>query len=384
MATLQRTSAPTAATVREIPDGASLASFIDLPWRINAGDPNWVPPLRMTVASALDRRKHPFHAHAEVAYFLAERGEEPVGRIAAVVNHLHNEYHEERTGFFGLFECEDDSGTAGALLETAAAWLRGRGMERIRGPVNLSTNEEIASPGILVEGFDTPPYVMMTHNPPYYGALVEAAGLAKVQDLFAFHFDDPATPERLTRGMDRLLERNQATIRSLDIRRFREEIDSIKGIYNSAWSRNWGFVPMTDEEFEHLASEFKPVFDPDLCLIVEMEGRPVGFSIALPDLNQAFRHVRDGRLFPLGLLRFLWHRRKIRQLRVITLGLRPEVQSIGLGGPLYSRGWETAVRKGYLRGEASWILEENLEMVKPLERLGARAYKRYRLYERPL
>jgi len=374
-----------AASVREIAGGASLKRFIDLAWHINGGDPNWAPPLRMSVSAALNRKKHPFHEHADVAYFIAERqGHGVVGRIAAIVNHLHNQFHADRTGFFGLFECEDDPATAGLLLDAAAHWLRERGMESMRGPVNLSTNEEIASPGVLIEGFETPPFFMMTHNPRYYIGLLEGAGLGKVKDLVAFNFDDPALPQRLNRGFDRLLTRAGATIRPLQMSRYRQEIDSIKAIYNSAWSQNWGFVPMTDAEFEHLASEFRPIVDPDLCLIAEVDGQPVGFSIALPDLNLALRQIPNGRLFPLGLFRLLWHKRAIRQMRVITLGFRPEYRHLGLGAALYARTWQTGLKKGYLRGEASWILEDNREMAKPLEKLGATISKRYRLLERAL
>ncbi|CAN5789308.1 GNAT family N-acetyltransferase [soil metagenome] len=372
-------------SVREIVDGASLDSFIDLQWRINGGDPNWVPPLRMSVSAGLNRKKHPFHEHAEVAYFVAQLpGGGVVGRIAAIVNHLHNQFHGDRVGFFGLFECEDDPAVAGSLLDAAASWLRERDMQWMRGPVNLSTNEEISSPGVLIEGFDTPPYFMMTHNPRYYGALLEGAGLSKAKDLLAYHFNHPALPDRLARGFDRLLSRGGATIRPLDMSRFRQEIDSIKAIYNSAWSVNWGFVPMTDAEFEHLAKDFRPIVDPDLCLIAEIGGEPVGFSIALPDLNVALRRIPNGRLFPLGVFRLLWHKRKIRQMRVITLGFRPEYQHLGLGAALYARTWQTGLNKGYVRGEASWILEDNREMAKPVEKLGATISKRYRVLERPL
>jgi GNAT superfamily N-acetyltransferase len=225
---------------------------------------------------------------------------------------------------------------------------------------------------------------MMSHNPPYYSALLEGAGLAKARDLYAFHFDDNTLPQRLTRGFDRVLERAGATIRPLDMRRFREEIEAIKSIYNSAWSRNWGFVPMTDAEFEHLAREFRPIVDPDLCLIAEVGGEPVGFSLALPDLNVALRRIPNGRLLPFGFLKFLWHRRRIRQMRVITLGFRPEYQHLGLGAAFYAQTWQTGVAKGYVRGEASWILEENREMARPMERMGARVSKRYRIYERSI
>jgi hypothetical protein len=271
------------------------------------------------------------------------------------------------------------------LLEAAADWLRQRNCTTMRGPVNFSTNDEISSPGILVEGFDSPPAIMMSHNPPYYSRLFESAGLCKARDLIAFWFDDPASsPQRGARGLDRLLERNGTTIRALDVRRFREDVDAIKSVYNAAWSRNWGFVPMTDAEFDHLAKEFRPIFDPDLCLIAEASGEAVGFSLALPDFNLAIRHVRGGRLLPFGLPNLLWHKRRIDSMRVMTLGFKPQYQHAGLGPAFYIRTWLTGVSKGYIRGEGSWVLEDNHEMVRALERMGGRPYKRYRLYERLL
>lgn len=370
--------------VREIPEGHSLDEFIDISWLLNAGDPRWVPPLRMSLRTALDRSKHPFHAHSEVAYFIAHRGANPVGRVAAIVNRLHNEYHNDRIGFFGLFESVEDAEVSTALVDAASQWLRDRGMDRIRGPLNFSTNEEIASPGVLVEGFETAPMAMMTHNPPYYSGVLEATGLEKVKDVIAFYLDEKEPPERLVRGMERVVERMGAVIRPLDLRRFRQDVDIVKEIYNSAWSRNWGFVPMTDAEFDHLAKEFRPIVDPTLCLIAEVKGEPVGFSLALPNINHALRHLPDGRLFPFGLFRFLWHKRKVRGIRVITLGFKPGFQQSGLGAALYLRGWLNGVQRGYDHGEASWILEDNLDMVRPLERMGARPYKRYRVFEKAL
>ena len=372
-------------SVGEILPDESLREFIGLGWSLNARDPHWISPLRITLAAALDRTKHPFHQHAEVAYLLATRNARPVGRIAAILNHRHNEFHQDTVGFFGLFESENDPATAEALLDAAAQWLRDRGCTSMRGPVNFSTNDEISSPGILVDGFDHPPAIMMSHNPPFYAKLIEDAGFQGARDLFAFWFDDPAsTPQLGTRGLERLLKRSGATIRSLDLTRFRQDVDTIKSVYNAAWSRNWGFVPMTDAEFEHLASEFRPIVDPDLCLIAEIDGDPIGFSLALPDFNQAIRHVSRGRLLPLGILKLLWHRRRIDSIRVLTLGFKPQYQHSGLGLAFYLRTWLTGVSKGYVRGEGSWVLENNAEMLRPLERMGGRPYKRYRVYERGL
>jgi len=370
--------------VREIAEGESPRRFIEVAWRANARDPQWIAPLRLSVRTLLDRRKHPFHHHADVAYFVAERGREVVGRVAAVVNHIYNDFHGERTGFFGLFECDDDAEAAAALLDAAAEWLRARGMERVRGPFNLSTNDEAGSPGVLIDGFDSRPTVMMSHNPPYYAGLIERAGFEKTKDLLAYLIEDQTPPERLVRGVERLARRAGATIRGLDLRRLDEEIATIQDVYNSAWSRNWGFSPMTDAEFRFMAKDLRPVVDPELCLIAEVDGRAVGFSLALPDLNQALRKIPSGRLFPFGIVHLLRARRKIDGFRVLTLGFRPGYQHLGLGAALYLRTWQVGAAKGYVYGEASWILEDNQDMRRPLENMGARVYRTYRVYEREL
>lgn len=371
-------------TVRALAPGESLDGFIALPWRINAGDPNWVPPLRHSVRTALGRR-HPFHRHAEVAYFVAIRGRRIVGRIAAILNRRHNDFHDDRTGFFGLFDCDDDQDAADGLFAAAADWLRARGCDRIRGPVNFSTNEELGSPGVLVDGFDTRPAIMMSHNPRYYEELHRRAGFEPAKDLVAIHFPDASqTPEWGVQSEQAILSRYKATIRSLDLKRFDDEVETIKKVYNAAWSLNWGFVPVTDEEFDFIAREFRPIVDPDLCLIAEVGGEPVGFSLAIPDMNEVLRRIPDGRLFPFGLGKLLWYRRKVRSLRLITFGFTPRYQSAGLGLGFYFRTWRTALARGYTSGEASWILEDNYRMIRPLERMGGHAHRRYRIFERAL
>jgi GNAT superfamily N-acetyltransferase len=370
--------------VREIPEGASLRDFVELSWTVNAADPCWVPPLRMALEPVLDRGRHPFHRHAEVAYFLAERGGGPVGRIAACVNRQYNDFQGEAQGTFGFFECLRDPEAAAALLDAAAAWLRTRGMRVMRGPFNFSTNDEFSSPGILIEGFDTPPAVMMSHNPRYYAPLLEGAGLAKAKDLLAYWIDGSRVPERLRDAMERLTSRAGVTVRSLRMRDLKAEVARIQEIYNAAWSRNWGFVPMTAAEFEHLSRELRPVVEPRFVLLAEKDGEPIGFLLALPDLNQALRHVRDGRLFPLGILRFLWHRRRIDVARILTLGLKPGYQHLGIGAALYTRLLHVGREVGYRAAEGSWILEDNHEMCAALEKIGAVVSKRYRVYERPL
>jgi GNAT superfamily N-acetyltransferase len=358
--------------------------FVDLSWTVNERDPVWVPPLRRELNKVLDRRKHPFHQHAEVAYFLAERGGEAVGRIAAVVNRQYNDFHEEKTGFFGFFECLDDAEAARALVDRAAEWLRERGMERMRGPMNFSTNDDFSSPGVLVEGFDTPPVVMMSHNPPYYGRLLEGAGLAKSKDLLAYWIPTNYGPERAVSGLARLQRRIGVTIRSVRMQDLEAEVRRVQEVYNAAWSRNWGFVPMTEAEFANMARSLKPVVKPELVLLAEKpDGEPVGFLLALPDLNVALKHLKDGRLFPFGIFKFLWHQRKIRTLRLITLGMKPGYQHLGLGAAMYMKGFEVAAAHGYQAGEGSWILEDNLEMRGAMDKM-ATVYKRYRVYDRDL
>lgn len=373
-----------AARIREIPPTESLANFIALPWRTNAADPNWVPPLRMVQRALFNRSKHPFHQHADVSYFIAERNGRAVGRVAAINNHLYNDFHGGRTGFWGFFECADEPQTASALLAAAEEWLRMRGMESMLGPTNFSTNDEGSSPGLLIEGFDTPPAILMSHNPRFYPGLVEQAGHCKAMDLLAYAMTDPTPPERVVRGVERLVKRSGVVIRTVDVERFADEVNIIKEIYNSAWENNWGFAPMTDAEFDHLAAEMRPIIDPELILIAEAGGEPVGFLLALPDFNQALKKLPAGRLFPLGFLRLLWERRKIDRMRILTLGLKPGHQHKGLGAALYLRGWQNTVARGYTFGEGSWVLEDNEEMRRPLENIGATAYKRYRVYQKAL
>jgi ribosomal protein S18 acetylase RimI-like enzyme len=380
-------SAPRAAdvVVREVPRGASMKPFIDFAWTVNAADPQWVPHLRMSLAPLLDRNRHPFHQHAEVAYFLAERGGRVAGRVAAAVNHQYNQFHApDRTGFFGFFESVDDPAVAFALLDAASAWLRSRGMETMRGPFNFSTNDEFGSPGVLVEGFGTPPAVMMSHNPPYYGRLMEAAGMGKSKDLLAY-WVGPTLPERLRNTMERLTKRAGVTIRSIRMKELEDEVRRVQEVYNAAWSRNWGFVPMTEAEFRHMAKELKPVVDPNLVLLAEKaDGEPIGFLLALPDLNRAFRHLRNGSLVSPALPKVLWGLKKIDTARILTLGLKPGYQHLGLGAAMYTHLLRVGVERGYRGAEASWILEDNPEMTTALEKMGAELYKRYRVYERPV
>jgi len=369
---------------------AELKEFVRLPWKVYRGDPNWVPPLIADSMKLFDRDHHPFHRHADVECFLARRGAtglngapagEVVGRIAAFVNHAHNEFHGENIGFFGFFETMPDPRVASALLQAAAGWLRERQVSAMRGPANFSSNEEWA---LLIDGFDSPPKVMMTYNPPEYARYLEDFGFVKAKDLVAYWMDSTVPiPERYERLAEEMARREGITIRSLDKKRMDREIEVVRAVYNSAWEKNWGFVPMTPAEFDHMAKELKPVVDPDFVLFVEVEGKPVGFTLALPDLNQALK-VANGRLWPFGLVRMLTESKRIRTVRVLTLGVVSEYRRQGIDVLMYLQLWKNGLRRGMRGGEFSWILEDNVPMRRALDRMGARVYKTYRLYDYPL
>jgi GNAT superfamily N-acetyltransferase len=342
--------------------------------------------LRRDVAALLSRSRNPFFDHAEAEYFLAERDGAVVGRIAAISNRLHNETHGDRVGFFGFFECIDDQEVADALLEAAAAWCRDHGHDVLRGPASFSVNDEC---GLLVDGFDFPPALMMPHNPRYYVDLIERGGFTKARNLLVYQGGREdvyvPVPERLARGTELIRQRLGITIRALDIRHFDQEVGRIKEIYNSAWERNWGFVPMTEREIDHLAEQFKPVVIPDFVPVAEKDGRIIGFGIALPDLNVVFRKNRSGWLLPV-LPRLLWSlkMRKIRRARILLLGVIPEYRGKAVDAMLYHWIWTRAEKLGFRWGEAGWILEDNTAMNAGLEKMTFRVYKTYRLYDRAI
>lgn len=371
---------PAAVRVVPVRNHRDLRHFLKLPWRIYRHDPLWVPPLLFDQKQLLNRRTHPFHQHAEVEYFVAWRGEEAVGRIAAIVNHQYVQFHDEATGFFGFFECVDDVEVATVLLTTAEQWVAARGMQQMRGPMSFSTNEECA---LLVDGFDSAPTVMMPYNPPYYASLLGAAHYRKAKDLLAYLLDDTTPPPRLVRGVERLLRGQKVVIRPFNKKRFTHEVASLTAIYQSAWEQNWGFVPMTTAEVENFADQMWWVANPNLCLLAEVDGEAIGFALALPDYNQVLRRM-NGRLVPFGLFKFLWGRRKISTARVLILGLKPGFRRRGIDAMLYLRLWQEAPKNGYPVVECSWILEDNWDMRRALERMRGRLYKTYRVYEKKL
>jgi GNAT superfamily N-acetyltransferase len=332
----------------------------------------------------LSPAKNPFFEHGEAEYFIAERNGDVVGRIAAISNRLHNETHGDQVGFFGFFESIDDQSVANALFQTATEWCRSRSHDVLRGPASFSVNDEC---GLLVEGFDTPPTLMMPHNPRYYIRLLEQAGFVKAKDLWVYQGGSEKgyvpVPERLARGTELIRQRQGITLRSLNMKDFHGEVERIKALYNAAWEKNWGFVPMTEHEIDHLAEQFKPVVIPELVPMAEKDGKLIGFGIALPDLNVIFRRHRSGRLFPM-ILDLLWSlkARRIRRARILLLGVVPEYQGKGVDAMLYHWIWTRSGERGIYWGEAGWILEDNPAMNAGLEKMTFSVYKTYRLYDR--
>jgi len=357
----------------------ALNEFIELPYSLYRGNPFWVAPLRIAMKDLLDRAKHPFYVNAEVEFFLARRDGRVVGRIAAILDRNYNKFHEENTGFFGFYESEDSPEVAAALLGAARKWVFDRGAVRLLGPVNPSTNYEC---GMLIDAFDSTPMVMMPYNPSYDPALMDGVGLRKAKDLRAYvHPVEGIELEKIGRVADRKLARNGVTVRALNMKDFDGEVERIWDLYNSVLSRNWGFVPMTREEFLLMGKELKQIVKPELVLIGEAAGKPIGFALALPDVNFALKHA-GGNLFPTGLLKILYYQRLVNDLRVVALGVVEEHRNSGVAAAFYATLARTARKMGY-RGvsEMSWILEDNVLMTRSLEVMGAKHYKTYRIYE---
>lgn len=364
-------------------DRKTFRDFLHLPYRIYEGDPNWVAPLLRDVRTAFNPKKHPFHQHSEVQPYVAYRNGEPVGRIAAIHNRNHVAFHEEPVGFFGYFECIDDSEVAAALFDRTAEWLRERGLETMRGPTSFSMNEVA---GLLVMGFDRPPTIMMPYNPKYYVDLVEGAGFEEAKSLIAYHLPHSVPPEKLVKLESKLEKRLGVRTRTIDMDDFEGELQRLRDLYNEAWEKNWGFVPMTDAEIDFMAHELKPLVKriPTQVIFAEREdGETIGFTLFLMDANQALIHAK-GRLFPFGLFKILKHLPKMDYCRVLTLGLVPEARGQGIDNLLIMALFRHGAAAGTIGGEFSWILEDNTAMRKPLERIGSEISKRFLLYDRPI
>jgi len=303
-----------------------------------------------------------------------------VGRIAAVQNHLHNKQHRDKIGFFGLFECERDPAISRALFNTAAEWLRQHGLDTMRGPASFSLNEEC---GLLVQGFDGPPVVMMAYNPPWYEQLVESYGFTKAKDLLAYYLPNALPTERMLRLADKMRERYRVSVRTLDKRRFWDEVALVRQVYNEAWQENWGHVPMTEAELTYMAKQLKPVVDPSLVVFAEADGELAGFGLALPDLNVPLKHM-NGRLFPFGWAKALWYSRKITTARILILGVLVKHRRSGVAELMELELLKNGPARGIVNAEFSWILEDNMMMRAPLEKMGAAVYRVYRMYDVPI
>ncbi|HEX3867651.1 MAG TPA: hypothetical protein VHV78_12900 [Gemmatimonadaceae bacterium] len=365
-----------------------LRRFVGLPWKIYNPEehPQWVPPLRIAVRDALDTAGNPFYKEADRRLFLARRNGVDIGRIAAIENRAHNAFHDDRVGFFGFFECVDDPNAARFLFAAAEAWLRSRGLDTMRGPMNPSTNHEC---GLLVGGYDRHPTIMTTWNPEYYPALVESAGFVKAKDLLAFLFvmqgDGAFTlPDRYQALADRALRGRALQFRDLRRADFDQEVARCWEIYNSAWERNWGFFPMSHESFLHEARVIKHIGQEEFAFLAEVDGEPAGFAIVLPDYHHIFRTIGTGRLLPTGVFRILGARSRLRTYRIMILGAKAEFRSRGLYAlfvtEMARRGWAC----GAVSFEASWILEDNDKLNRPLAALGARESRRWRIYDRTI
>lgn len=366
--------------VRRVQGRRELGRFVDYAYDRNASDPHWVPPLRIAEIERLTPRKNPFFAHADVELFLAWRNNRIAGRIAAIDDRLHNERHGDNVAMFGFFEADDDAATQ-ALMETVEKWARTRGRATIRGPINPSLNESV---GLLVDGFDTDPMLMMPHNPREYAGFLEAAGYRKVKDLFAWIYEFAAEPPPvIARLAERLTARQGIVARPLRLSEFTREVEGLRAIYCEAWEHNWGFVAPTAAEFRRIATELKPIFDPRCAVCVEVDGRPVACAVAVPDINQALKGT-NGRLFPLGLIRLLRRKRYVTQIRLLLLGVSAAYRALGLYPLLLFELHRQIKGTPYQRAEFSWVLEDNRDINQPAELAGARRYKTYRIYEKAL
>lgn len=359
-----------------------LEAFIRLPESLYRNDPTFIPMLRSSERKMLDPARNPFYRHAEAAHFLARRDGRLVGRVSAIRNRAHEDFHREKTGFFGYFDAENDPEAAKALLGAAEEWLRAQKLEKVLGPVNPSTNDPC---GTLIEGFKWPPFVLMTGNPPYTPVLIEGAGYSRAKDLLAyFLMGSEAAQAKIRRVAAEVRKRGDVRIRDMDLSKFDRELGLVMEIYNDAWSKNWGFVPMTDEEIRFAADDLKSIVLPELSFFAELDGKTVGFAFALPDINQALKRAK-GRLFPFGWIWFLKPMlRRIPVFRILALGVRKEQQQLGIGTLFYERYMEVTLSSTFKGAEMSWILEDNELMNRPLRHMGARPYKKYRLYEKAL
>ncbi|RDC55843.1 hypothetical protein DU508_16415 [Pedobacter chinensis] len=370
--------------VKAVSGKKDLKLFIDFPHSLYAEDPNYVPELFIAQRDLLTPGKHPFFKHSAIALFLLLDDDQVVGRIAAIENMHHNKVYQSKDGFFGFFECINDVSAARQLINTVHQWLETRQMTKVLGPVNFSTNEVC---GLLIEGFNGPPVAMMPYNPPYYLILLEALGYTKNVDLRAYRYTAGDYSDRSLLLIDRIKERllrKDITIRTINMKNFAQERDALRLVYNKAWDKNLGFVPMTDEEFEYTANDLKLILDPKFCIMAEQHGKIVGFALAIPDINQILIKIKKGRLFPTGLIRLLTGKGKIDGIRIMLLGVVDGYRKMGIEACLYGGIIKRFQEKKMKYAEASWTLDHNDMVNRPIEDIGGKLYRKYRILEREL
>jgi hypothetical protein len=362
--------------------GSELKSFIDLPWKIYAQYPNWVPPLKNEVRRMLDPRKHPFWEFSERILFLARRGSETVGRIAGIIDRNYNQCHGEKMGIWGFFECADDVEAAAALFSSVETWVHQKGMTFLRGPLSPSMNYET---GLLIEGFDYPPAVMMAYNPPYYLGLIESCGFAKEKDLLAFLIDgEYRLPDWMDRLAERIAKKKGVRIRHVDPNDRDAEFALIREIYNDSWSGNWGFVPLSENEMRDIQKSVKPFADPDLVFFINYENEPAAVCVIFPDINPLLKRL-NGRIGLLGLFKALIYRKEIKGLRLLMFGIKEKYRQLGLPMLAFHHIYEIAREKmNYRHLEMGWTLEDNESINALTGETGARVYKKYRIFRKSL
>ncbi len=364
-----------------VESGKERRQFINVPYNLYKNDTYWVPPLKSEEKKLINTKKNPFYDNADIAPFLLRQNGNIIGRIAAVNDRRFNNYHDSKTGFFGFFECIDDQQAAHTLLQAASEWLKDRGLTEVIGPASPGMMDEI---GVLVDGFDHYPSILMPYSKPYYDRLLKTEGFEKEMDLYAYRISQETAFENNKRARGIVEKRYpDLKIREVDLKEIKREVQIVRHIFNEAWSGNWGFIPLTEEEFSNLADDLKMILDPKFAHIAEMDGKPVAFSIALPDLNQALRHL-NGRLLPFGLFKLLWYQRKINRVRTALMGVLPAYQGKGIDALLHLEAIENGPKKGIKTSELGWVLETNTNMIRIAERLGAHVEKTYRMYRKDL
>ena len=370
-------SAPSTISITKVESKAERDAFIRFQWEIYRGNPAWVPPLLMERRDFLNPKKNPFFKHGDVELYLARREGKIVGRIAAIEDKNYNKFHGVKLCTWGLWEQIDDPAVTDALFARVREFGKARGLTSLLGPMNVSTNYDC---GLLVDSFDRSPFLLMTYNPPYYERLLTSSGHKKVKDLWAWDIDvKEPVPERVARLAEKFRKREDLVVRPINLKDLHGEIDKIRRIYNEAWEANWGAVPMTDDEFHHMAKDMKQLVEPSLFLMAEVKGEPVAFAMTLPDINRALAKI-DGRLFPFGLVKLLWHARKIKACRLIALGIRKEYRKRGIDAVLYHDTKVNAQKLGFTDGEVSWTLEDNDLINRAIELMGAKRSKTYRMF----